>query len=66
MLGGWISVLLIGGLIFLMFRGGGCCGGHGQGKGKGHGSASDDHGGHSSNGTDHGSCHSGDTREKGV
>ncbi len=26
---GWLIWLIIGGLFFLMFRGGGCCGGHG-------------------------------------
>jgi hypothetical protein len=30
MMGGWLFWLLLGGLfLFLMFRGGGCCGGHG-------------------------------------
>ncbi len=30
MMGGWLIWLLLGGLfLFLMFRGGGCCGGHG-------------------------------------
>ncbi len=29
MMGGWLIWLILGGLfIFLMFRGGGCCGGH--------------------------------------
>src|SRR4030066_1948398 len=30
LMGGWLIWLLLGGLfLFLMFRGGGCCGGHG-------------------------------------
>ena len=29
MFGGVIWFILIGGILFLMFRGGGCCGGHG-------------------------------------
>lgn len=30
MMGGWLIWLILGGLfIFIMFRGGGCCGGHG-------------------------------------
>jgi len=30
MMGGWLIWLILGGLfLFLMFRGGGCCGGHG-------------------------------------
>ncbi len=33
---GWISLIIIGVFIFLMVRGGGCCGGHGHGKGKEH------------------------------
>jgi len=32
MFGGLIWFLLIGGFLFLMFRGGGCCGGHGETK----------------------------------
>jgi len=31
LMGGWLIWLLLGGLfLFLMFRGGGCCGGHGD------------------------------------
>lgn len=32
MTGGWLTVLLIGGLLFLMYLNSGCCGGHGKDK----------------------------------
>lgn len=42
MMGGWLIWLLLGGLfLFLMFRGGGCCGGHGSHGGRSGHSESD-------------------------
>lgn len=39
MMGGWLIWVILGGLfLFLMFRGGGCCGGHGGHGGNARGS----------------------------
>lgn len=51
----WWYILLVGAMAYMMFRGGGCCGGHshgGQGEGHGHG---DGHGGNPSPNTGHNS-----------
>ncbi|TFG58502.1 MAG: DUF2933 domain-containing protein [Deltaproteobacteria bacterium] len=47
MMAGWLIWLILGGLfLFLMFRGGGCCGGHGGHRGEGDESGSGETGIH--------------------
>lgn len=42
----WVFLVAIVGVVFLMSRGGGCCGGHGHGSGKDRDGSAANHSGH--------------------